>query len=137
MSNESVMKKLNERNAAHLLMTEFVKREASEIARALESIVTLHREVTYESLTENMSVVNQTFASIALTLIDHNAGLDPNDNDNMILPVGAKKMKGTIEDLSKFIKSTRVLLWLLLERFQDDAAVKLASETFWEYDNQM
>jgi len=137
MSNEAVMKKINERNAAHLLMTEFVKREASEIARALEGIVTLHDEVTYESLTENMSVVNQTFASIALTLIDHNAGLDPNDNDNMILPVGAKKMKGTIEDLSKFIKSTRVLLWMLFEKFQDDSAVKLARDTFWEYDNQM
>ena len=137
MSNESVMKRINDRNAAHLLMTEFVKREASDIATALESIVTLHREVTYESLTENMSVVNQTFASIALTLIDHNSGLDPEDNDNMILPVGAKKMKETIEDLSKFIKSTHRLLWVLLEKFENDSAVKLARDTFWEYDNQM
>ena len=131
------MKKINERNAAHLLMTEFVKREASEIATALESIVPLHLQVNYESLTENMCVVNQTFASIALTLIDHNAGLEPNDNDNMILPVGANKMKETIEDLSKFIKSTRLLLWLLLEKYQDDSAIKLARDTFWEYDNKM
>jgi len=130
------MKRINERNAAHLLMTEFVKREASEIARALESIIVLHREVNYESLTENMSVVNQTFASLALTLIDHNAYLDPEDSDNMILPVGAKQMKVTIEDLSKFIKSTRLLLWMLFDKFEDDAAVKLASETFFEYDNQ-
>ena len=136
MSNEAAMKRINERNAAHLLMTEFVKREASEIARALESIVVLHREVNYESLTENMSVVNQTFASLALTLIDHNAYLDPEDSDNMILPVGAKQMKVTIEDLSKFIKSTRLLLWMLFDKFEDDAAVKLASETFFEYDNQ-
>jgi hypothetical protein len=136
MSNEAAMKRINERNAAHLLMTEFVKREASEIARALESIIVLHREVNYESLTENMSVVNQTFASLALTLIDHNAYLDPEDSDNMILPVGAKQMKVTIEDLSKFIKSTRLLLWMLFDKFEDDAAVKLASETFFEYDNQ-
>ena len=137
MSNEAAMKRINERNAAHLLMTEFVKREASEIARALESIIVLHREVNYESLTENMSVVNQTFASLALTLIDHNAYLDPEDSDNMILPVGAKQMKVTIEDLSKFIKSTRLLLWMLFDKFEDDAAVKLASETFFEYDNQV
>ena len=136
MSNEAAMKRINERNAAHLLMTEFVKREASEIARALESIIVLHREVNYESLTENMSVVNQTFASLALTLIDHNAYLDPEDSDNMILPVGAKQMKVTIEDLSKFIKSTRLLLWMLFDKFEEDAAVKLASETFFEYDNQ-
>lgn len=120
-----------------MLMTEFVKREASETARALESIVTLHREITYESLMENMSVVNQTFASIALTLIDHNGGLDPEDANNMSLPVGAKKMKGTIEDLSKFLLSTRVLLWMLFDRFQDDPAVRLACETFYEYDTRM
>ena len=137
MNNEAFSKKMKEQHAAHLLMTEFVKREADDIARALESIVTLHREVTYESLTENMSVVNQTFANLALTLIDHNSGLDPNDIDNMTLPVGAKKMNSTIEDLSKFIQHTRLLLFMLLEKHSNDPAVKLASETFWEYDTQM
>lgn len=137
MSNEDVMKRINKRNSAHLLMTEFVKREASEIARALESIVTLYDEVSYEGLSEDMGVVNQTFASIALQLISHNAGLDPDDPDNMILPVGAKKMNSTIEELSKFIQSNRILLWMLFEKYQDDAAIKLARDTFWEYDSQM
>ena len=131
------MKKINERNAAHMLMTEFVKREADDIANALESIVTLYQEVSYETLTENMCVVNQAFASIALTLIDHNSSLDYDDPDNMILPVGANKMKSTIDDLSKFIQSTRFLLFMLFEKHQEDSAVKLARETFWDYDSQM
>jgi hypothetical protein len=84
-----------------------------------------------------MCVVNQAFASIALTLIDHNSSLDSDDPDNMILPVGANKMKSTIDDLSKFIQSTRFLLFMLFEKHQDDAAVKLARETFWDYDSQM
>lgn len=137
MSNEKFMEKINERRSAHLLMTEFVKREADEIARALESIVALYNEVSYDSLSESMGVVNQTFASIALQLISHNDGLDPNDPNNMILPVGAKKMNNTIDELSKFIQSNRLLLWMLFEKFQNDAAIKLARDTFWEYDSQM
>lgn len=137
MSKDSETKKFNERNAAHLLMTEFVKREADDIARALESIVTLYQEVSYETLTENMCVVNQAFASIALTLIDHNSWLEPDDRNNMVLPVGANKMKDTIYDLSKFIQSTRTLLFMLFDKFGEDSAIKLARETFWDYDSQM
>lgn len=140
MSNkkdEAWQKKLNQEHAAHLLMTEFVKREADHIARALESIIPLEHEVSYESLEQGMGVVNQTFASIALQLIAHNSLLDPTDPDNMVLPVGAKVMNDTIEEMSKFIHSVRLLLWILQEKFQDDPAVKLAGEVFYKYQPQM
>ena len=140
MSNEKEearKKKLNEEHAAHLLMTEFVKREADHIARAIESIVPLENEVSYETLEQGMGVVNQTFASIALQLIAHNSLLDPTDPDNMVLPVGAKTMNDTIEEMSKFIHSVRLLLWILQEKFQDDPAIKLAGEVFYKYQPQM
>ena len=140
MSNkkdEAWQKKLNQEHAAHLLMVEFVKREADHIARALESIIPLEHEVSYESLEQDMGVVNQTFASIALQLIAHNSLLDPTDPDNMVLPVGAKVMNDTIEEMSKFIHSVRLLLWILQEKFQDDPAVKLAGEVFYKYQPQM
>ena len=137
MSNETLKKKQNEERAAHLLMTEFVKREADDIARALENIIPLENEVSYESLEQSMGVVNQTFASIALQLIHHNSLLDPTDPDNMVLPVGAKTMNDTIEEMSKFIHSVRMLLFMLQERYAEDPAVKLASETFYNYQPQM
>ena len=118
-------------------MTEFVKREADHIARAIESIVPLENEVSYETLEQGMGVVNQTFASIALQLIAHNSLLDPTDPDNMVLPVGAKTMNDTIEEMSKFIHSVRLLLWILQEKFQDDPAIKLAGEVFYNYQPQM
>lgn len=135
--DEKWQKKLNDERAAHLLMTEFVKREASDIARALESIIPLRHEVTYASLEQNMGVVNQTFASIALQLIHHNSSLEPGDPDSIHLPVGAKTMGETIEDLSKFIHSVRHLLWVLQEKFADDKALYLADQVFFDYEPQL
>lgn len=127
---------MQQEQAAHLLMTEFVKREASEIARALESIIPLQFEVTYESLGKNMGVVNQTFASIALQLIHHNSSLEPGDPEMLLLPVGAKTMNNTIEEMSKFIHSVRLLLWMLQDRFREDPAIRLAREVFYDYEPQ-
>ena len=135
--DEEWKKKMEREKTAHMLLTEFVKREADIIAKSLESIIPLHDEISYESLEQNMSVVNQTFASIALQLIAHNSLLDPNDPDNMALPVGAKIMNDTIEDMSKFIHSVRVLLWVIQDKFQDDPAIKMADEVFYEYQPQM
>ena len=140
MSNkkeEANQRKMNQASAAHMLMIEFVKREADHIARALESIIPLEAEVSYESLEQGMGVVNHTFASIALQLIAHNSLLDPNDPDKMVLPVGAKTMNDTIEEMSKFIHSVRTLLWVIQEKFQYDPAIKLAGEAFYEYQPQM
>lgn len=136
MSNEEFLKKQNEQDAAHMLMVEFVKRNAGDVARALETIIPLHNEVTYDTLERGMGVVNQTFASIALQLIDHNSGLEPGDPDSLTLPVGAKTMNETIEEMSKFIHSVKLLLWMVNEKFDDDPAVKLVRDAFWDYEPQ-
>ena len=136
MSKES-RKRIDNRNAAHLLMTKFVEREADFIAMALEYIIPLRDEVTYDRLEKDMSVVNQTFASLALQVISHNSSLDDEDPDVMYLPVGAKEMRDTLEELSKFIHSVRHLLFFLYDKYRDDVAVKMADEIFSEFDPQM
>ena len=90
MSNEEFERKQTEQKAAHMLMVEFVKSNADLMATVLEPIVATWGEVTYPSLKDNMGVVSQVFAGVALELIDHNSSLDPEDCDNMVLPVGAK-----------------------------------------------
>ena len=136
MSKET-SKRIDNRNAAHLLMTKFVEREANFIAMALEYIIPLRDEVTYERFEKDMSVVNQTFASLALQVISHNSSLDDEDPDVMYLPVGAKEMRDTLEELSKFIHSVRHLLFFLYDNYRDDVAVKMADEIFSEFDPQM
>ena len=136
MSKES-SKRIDNRNAAHLLMTKFVEREANFIAMALEYIIPLRDEVTYDRLEKDMSVVNQTFASLALQVISHNSSLDDEDPDVMYLPVGAKEMRDTLEELSKFIHSVRHLLFFLYDKYRDDVAVKMADEIFSDFDPQM
>ena len=137
MSNEEFERKQTEQKAAHMLMVEFVKSNADLMATVLEPIVATWGEVTYASLKDNMGVVSQVFAGVALELIDHNSSLDPEDCDNMVLPVGAKTMNDTIEEMSKFIHSVRLLLWILQTKFNDDPAIKLAGEVFYKYQPQM
>ena len=113
MSKEEFKKKQEEQIAAHMLMMEFVKSHADLMATVLEPIVAMWGEVTYPSLKDNMGVVSHVFAGVALELIDHNSNLEPEDVNNMVLPVGAKTMNNTIEELSKFIASVRHLFVLL------------------------
>lgn len=134
MVTEKSEKRINDRNSSHMLMREFVKREADDVARSFEEIVPALRFVSYEALEKSMSVVNQTFASVALQLISHNSNLEPDDPNNMVLPVGADQMREALEELSKFIHCTSRLLWLLHEKHNDDPAIKLANEVFAKYD---
>lgn len=128
---------MDERNAAHLLMVEFVKNNPDAVARGLEPIVGLWNEVTYDSLKSNMGVVSQVFAGVALNLIDHNSSLSPEDPKNLILPVGAKTMASTLDDLSKFIESTRFLFLGLVEKYDGHPAFEMAQRTFYEYEAHM
>ena len=137
MSNEEFTKKQNEQRAAHMLMTDYVKNHADEVATVLEPIIAKWFEVTYESLKDNLGVVSQVFAGVALELIDHNSELDPDDNDNMILPVGAKTMNSTIEELSKFIHSVRSLFILLIDKNINDPAFDMVRKAFYKYEAQM
>jgi hypothetical protein len=137
MSNEEFERKQTEQKAAHMLMVEFVKNHAELMATVLEPIVATWGEVTYPSLKDNMGVVSQVFAGVALELIDHNSSLDPEDNDNMVLPVGAKTMNNTIEELSKFITSVRHLFVLFIDKNINDPAIEMVRRAFYKYEAQM
>ena len=137
MSNEEFKKKQEEQRAAHMLMVEFVKNNADLMATVLEPIVATWGEVTYESLKTNMGVVSQVFAGVALELIDHNSILDPEDCDNMVLPVGAKTMSSTIDELSKFIAAVRYLFVLFIDKNIDHPAIDMVRRAFYKYEAQM
>ena len=137
MSNEEFKKKQEEQIAAHMLMVEFVKNNADLMARVMEPIVATWGEVTYESLKTNMGVVSQVFAGVALELIDHNSNLDPEDSENMVLPVGAKTMSSTIDELSKFIASVRYLFVLFIDKNIDHPAIDMVRRAFYKYEAQM
>ena len=100
-------------------------------------IVATWGEVTYPSLKDNMGVVSQVFAGVALELIDHNSDLEPEDADNMVLPVGAKTMSSTIEELSKFIAAVRYLFVLFIDKNIDHPAIEMVRRAFYKYEAQM
>jgi len=120
-----------------MLMVEFVKNNADLMAKVLEPIVAMWGEVTYESLKDNMGVVSQVFAGVALELIDHNSILDPEDCDNMVLPVGARTMSSTIDELSKFIAAVRYLFVLFIDKNIDHPAIDMVRRAFYKYEAQM
>lgn len=137
MSNEEWNKKMDERKAAHMLLVDFVKNHPDTVADALQPIIAMWGEVTYESLKNDVGVVSQVFAGVALELIDHNSALEPEDTDNMVLPVGAKTMNHTIESLSKFITSTREMWLFLINKHIDTPAFDMVRKAFWKYEAQM
>ena len=120
-----------------MLMVEFVKSNADLMAKVMEPIVATWGEVTYESLKTNMGVVSQVFAGVALELIDHNSNLEPEDADNMVLPVGAKTMSSTIDELSKFIASVRYLFVLFIDKNINHPAIDMVRRAFYKYEAQM
>ena len=137
MSKEEFKKKQEEQIAAHMLMMEFVKSHADLMATVLEPIVAMWGEVTYPSLKDNMGVVSQVFAGVALELIDHNSNLEPEDVNNMVLPVGAKTMNNTIEQLSKLINAVQPLFVLFIDKEIKDPALEMARQAFYKYEAQM
>jgi len=137
MSKEEFKKKQEEQIAAHMLMMEFVKSHADLMATVLEPIVAMWGEVTYPSLKDNMGVVSQVFAGVALELIDHNSNLEPEDVNNMVLPVGAKTMSSTIEELSKFIAAVRYLFVLFIDKNINHPAIDMVRRAFYKYEAQM
>ena len=137
MSNEEFKKKQEEQRAAHMLMVEFVKNNADLIAEVLEPIVATWGEVTYSTLKDNIGVVSQVFAGVALDLIDHNSDLDPEDLENMVLPVGAKTMRSTIEELSKFITSVRTLFVVFIDKNINHPAIDMVHRAFYNYEAHM
>jgi hypothetical protein len=116
-----------QRNAAHLLMKEYVINNADYVARVLESILPFFQECTYAGLQSSMNTVNVTFASVALDVIKSTWETDADSVDRLGLPVDANDMKNAIFYLSKIIEKLRLISYMAEKR--NDPAIKMCIET--------
>lgn len=95
-----------QRSAAHQLMTQFVKDNASEVADAIEDIVSfIIGESNLSNLRDDMNTVNITFATVALDVIRLRNDSDGRGVYPLSLPVDAMQMQNALYDLSRFFKA--------------------------------
>ena len=95
---------LAERMAAHQLMTQFVKDNASEVAHAISELVPfICGEADLSSLKSDLNTVNITFATVALDVIRSRNNED-REGIPLCLPVDALEMQNALYELSRFFK---------------------------------
>ena len=95
---------LAERMAAHQLMTQFVKDNASEVAHAISELVPfICGEANLSSLKSDLNTVNITFATVALDVIRSRNNED-REGVPLCLPADALEMQNALYELSRFFK---------------------------------
>lgn len=133
MKENEIHERNAQRNAAHLLMKEYVKNNADSVASVLESILPFFQECTYAGLQSSMNTVNVTFASVALDVIKSTWETESESPDRLCLPADATDMKTAIFYLSKIIDKLGMLS-CLAENNKNDPAIKMCIETNYNCD---
>ena len=128
MKEKEIQARNAQRNAAHLLMKEYVSNHADYVADILASILPFFSECTYAGLQSSMNTVNVTFASVALDVIKSTWETEADSIDRLGLPVDANDMKSAIFYLSKIIDKLRMIS-CMAENHKDDPAIKMCIET--------
>ena len=96
---------LAERMAAHQLMTQFVKDNASEVAHVISELVPfICGEADLSSLKSDLNTVNITFATVALDVIRSRNNEDTKEGVPLCLPADALEMQNALYELSRFFK---------------------------------
>ena len=103
MKQEQTKKRDAERQAAQLLMKEYVMNHSSEVASVLSGILPFFEECSYHGLQSAMNTVNVTFATVALEVIKSSWDNDSESPDRIELPVDASEMQQAIFYLSKIV----------------------------------
>ena len=104
MKKETIEAQKAERQAAHMLLVDYIENHANEIALRIEKIIPFFQECNLHGLQSAMNTVNVTFASVALKVVETQAEWDDIDDPNrQFLPVDAVQMRHAIYYLSKFI----------------------------------
>ena len=125
--------KLAEIYAAHKLMTDFVKENASGVANAICNLVPfLCEECNLSGLKSSLNVVNITFATVALNVIKSRNEID--DDTALCLPVDATEMQNALYDLSRFLKKFSSLA-SLIERNGEMPAFKMSINCYDQVDS--
>ena len=120
---------LAERMAAHQLMTQFVKDNASEVAHAISELVPfICGEADLSSLKSDLNTVNITFATVALDVI-RSRNNDDREGIPLCLPVDALEMQNALYELSRFFKMFAPMA-ALFEQNKDMPAFKMSISCF-------
>ena len=114
--------------ATAMLMEQWVRDNAKEVAYALSDIVPfICGECNLLGLKDRLNTVNVTFASVALNVIRQRNESEANGNKDvpMCLPCDATEMDNALYDLSRFMKKFN-RLGSLLERNETMPAFRMA-----------
>ena len=131
--SEKDAKTLAEIRAAHQLMTDFVKENASGVASAICDLVPfLCSECNMSMLKSSLNVVNITFATVALNVIKSRNEID--DDTALCLPADAMEMQNALYDLSRFLKKFSSLA-SLIERNGEMPAFKMSISCYDQVDS--
>ena len=109
MSNEDLMKDpaYANRIAAHQLMTQWVKDNASEVAHSISELTSyICGENNLASMQRSLNTINVTFATIALEVVKQRNESEAEGNKRMplCLPADAIEMQNALYDFSRFMK---------------------------------
>ena len=118
MSNEELLKDPDcaNRIAAHQLMTQWVKDNASEVASVIGELVPfICGECDYAELQKALNTVNITFATVALEVVKqrNDSEAEGNNRAPLCLPADAMEMQDALYDLSRFLKKFSPLASLM------------------------
>ena len=102
-----------EKEAARLLMTNYVERNIREFVMALIDLVPFFDEHTVGSLKGATNIVNATFATIALDVVEDLYNKDFDDPDRRLLPYSPRDMESAIRSLTGLVRSINYLGHLL------------------------
>lgn len=118
MSNEELLKdpEYAKRIAAHQLMTQWVKDNASEVASVIGELVPfICVECDYAGLQKALNTVNITFAMVALEVVKQRNDSEAEENKRvpLYLPADAMEMQSALYNLSRFLTKFSTLASLM------------------------
>ncbi len=117
-----------EKNAARMLLEDYIVNNPKKVATALEQLIPFFFECSLLGLKSCMNTVNVTFASVALNVIESTAECgDEMDSERQYLPVDAGEMRQAIYYISKFVEAVGPLSYLCTE---DAPAIKMTRQAF-------
>jgi hypothetical protein len=121
--------KMAQLRAAHMLMTEFVKENADDIASIIGELTPfLLCETDLSGIRNYMNVVNATFATVALEVIKGNNVEEP-EHETLSLPVDANRMQNSIFTLNRMLDRLSHLFYFI-EIHEKVPAFKMCQEAY-------
>lgn len=138
MSNQELnqaKQALAEMQAAHQLMTQWVKDNAGEVAGAISTMVPfICGECNTSDLANAMNVVNIVFANVALDVIKSRNKMGDDSDQCLCLPADACSMQNAIDTLSRFLnKFDR--MGRIIENNEKMPAFKLSISSYDQVDS--